>query len=38
VHLGSSFGVSCVMQSLLEGIEYHPVGMLELSVGTRVGD
>jgi hypothetical protein len=26
------------MQSLLNGIEDHPVGVLDLSVGPRVGD
>jgi hypothetical protein len=26
------------VQSLLEGVEYHPVGALYLSVGPRVGD
>jgi hypothetical protein len=26
------------VQSLLEGVEYHPIGTLDLSVGAGVGD
>jgi hypothetical protein len=29
----SSFCVSSVMQSLLESVEYHPIGTLDLSIG-----
>jgi hypothetical protein len=31
----ASISVSCDVQSLLEGVEYHPVGALDLSVGVR---
>jgi hypothetical protein len=32
------FYVSSVVQSLLESIEYHPVGTFDLFVGPRMGD
>jgi hypothetical protein len=34
----SSFCVSNIVQSLLESVEYHPIGALDLSVGPWMGD
>jgi hypothetical protein len=34
----SSFRVSSVVQSLLEGVEYHPIGTLDLAIGPWMGD
>jgi hypothetical protein len=33
----ASVCVSSIVQSLLEGVEYHPVGTLDLSIGPWMG-
>jgi hypothetical protein len=32
------FGVSSVVQSLLQSVEYNPIGTFDLSVGPRMGN
>jgi hypothetical protein len=34
----ASFGVGSIVQSLLESVEYHPIGTLDLSIGPRMGN
>jgi hypothetical protein len=34
----ASFCVSGIVQSLLESVEYHPIGVLDLSIGPWMGD
>jgi hypothetical protein len=34
----ASFGISGIMQPLLESVEYHSIGTLDLSIGLWMGD